>query len=51
VTPTKRAMATMTRVAGQEEGNDNGGKSDGNGDKGGGQATATRAMVTRVIGK
>jgi hypothetical protein len=33
-----------TRVACDEEGNDNGSKSDG--DEGGGQATATRAMAT-----
>ncbi len=39
-----RAMALATRVGCDEEGNGNGGKSDG--DKGGGQATATRAMVT-----
>jgi hypothetical protein len=49
------AMATATRVAGDEEGD--GGKSDGNDEKGGGQATATtmatkRAMAaaTRVAG-
>jgi hypothetical protein len=32
----KRVMATMMRVAGDKEGNGNGGKSNGNGDKGGG---------------
>jgi hypothetical protein len=37
-------MASATRVACNKEGNGNGGKS--NGDKGDGQATATRAMVT-----
>jgi hypothetical protein len=37
-------MASATRVASNEEGNDDSGKSNGN--KGGGQATATRAMVT-----
>jgi hypothetical protein len=35
---------TFTRVACDEEGEGNGGKSDG--DKGGGRATGTRAMVT-----
>jgi hypothetical protein len=38
------AMASATRVACDEEGDGNGGKS--NGDKGGGGATATRAMAT-----
>ncbi len=37
-------MASATRVACYEEGNGNGGKSDG--DEGGGRAMATRAMVT-----
>jgi hypothetical protein len=37
-------MALATRVACNEEGDGDGGKSDGN--KGGGQATAMRAMVT-----
>ncbi len=37
-------MALATRVACDKEGDVNGGKSDG--DKGGGQATAMRAMVT-----
>ena len=37
------AMASATRVACDKEGNGDGGKSDGN--KGGRQATATRAMV------
>ncbi len=37
-------MASATRVACDEEGNGDGGKSDG--DEGGGQAMATRAMVT-----
>ncbi len=37
-------MASATRVACKEEGNGDGGKSDG--DKGGGRATATRAMMT-----
>jgi hypothetical protein len=32
----KRVMATATRAMGDKEGNGNGGKSDGNGDKGGG---------------
>ncbi len=38
------AMALATRVACDEEGDGDGGKSDG--DEGGGQATATRAMAT-----
>ncbi len=37
----KRAMATATRVASKDE-------VDGNGNKGGGQVTATRAMVVAV---
>ncbi len=36
------------RVAGKEEGNGDSGKCNDNNIKGGGQATATRAMVTRV---
>ncbi len=39
-----RAMASATRVACDEESNGDGGKSDG--DKGGGRATAMRAMAT-----
>ncbi len=39
-----RAMALAMRVACNKEGDGNGGKSDG--DKGGGQATARRAMAT-----
>jgi hypothetical protein len=39
-----RAMASATRVACDKEGNGDDGKS--NGDKGGGRATVTRAMVT-----
>ncbi len=39
-----QAMASAMRVACDEEGNGDGGKSDG--DEGGGQATATRAMAT-----
>ncbi len=35
---TKRMMATATRVVGNEEGNGDGGKSNGDGDKGGGRA-------------
>ncbi len=51
-----RARVTVMMVVGNEEGNDNNSKRDGNGDKGGGQAmeTATkRVMVTatRVGGK
>ncbi len=37
-------MASATRVACNEEGNGDGGKSDG--DEGGGRATATRVMAT-----
>jgi hypothetical protein len=37
------AMASATRVVCDEEGDGNGSKSDG--DKGGGRATSTRAMV------
>ncbi len=37
-------MAPVTRVACDEEGDGNGGKSNGN--EGGGRATATRAMAT-----
>jgi hypothetical protein len=38
VTMTKRMMATVTMVAGDEEGNGDGGKSNGDGNEGGGQA-------------
>ncbi len=48
---TKRAMAMMMRVMGIKEGNGDSGKSNGNGIKGGGRATATRGMATRVAGK
>ncbi len=41
-----RAMATM--VAGDEEGDGEIGKSDGNGDKSGRRATAKRAKVTSM---
>ncbi len=49
-------MATVMRVAGDKEGNCDGGKSDGDGNKGGGRATATATkrvmvMATRVGGK
>ncbi len=49
-------MAMVMRVAGDEEGNGDGGKSDGDGNKGGGQAMATvtkrvMVMTTRVGGK
>jgi hypothetical protein len=51
-----RAMATVMRVVGNKEGNGDGGKSDGNSNKGGGQAmvAATKrvvVMATRVGGK
>jgi hypothetical protein len=39
-------MVTAMRVAGGKEGNCGGGKSNGSGDTGGKQATATRAMET-----
>jgi hypothetical protein len=39
-----QAMTLVTKVACDEEGDGDGGKSDG--DKGGGRVTATRAMVT-----
>ncbi len=48
---TKRTMATVMRMAGNKEGNGDGGESNGTSVKGEGQATATRAMVTRVAGK
>jgi hypothetical protein len=44
----KRALAMATRVAGNKESSGIGGKGIGDGDKGGSQATATRAVVTRV---
>jgi hypothetical protein len=52
-TETKRVMAMVMAmtVVGNKEGNGNGGKSDGNGGKGGWQVTATRAIATRVAGK
>jgi hypothetical protein len=43
-------MATATMVVGDKEGNDDGGKSIGDGNKGGWQATAMRAIATRVAG-
>ncbi len=45
----KRLMATATRVAGNETGNGDGGKSGGDGDKFGKQATASRAMVLATV--
>jgi hypothetical protein len=47
----KRAMATVMRVAVNEEGSGNSGKSNGNGLKGDGQATALRAMAMMVVGE
>ncbi len=44
---TKRAIMTATRVASNDDGAGNGGKSNGNGDKGAGQAT-TRAMAVAM---
>jgi hypothetical protein len=43
---TKRVMVTAMRVAGDKEGNGNKGKSNGNSNTSGRQATATRAMAT-----
>ncbi len=51
MTATKRVIVMAMRVAGNKEGNGNGGKSNDNGAKGGGEATAMRAMATRVVGK
>jgi hypothetical protein len=45
VTVTKRVMVMVTRVAGDKEGNGDGGKSNGISNKGGEQETATRVMV------
>jgi hypothetical protein len=45
----KRAMAMATKVVGNKTGNGDGGKSNGNGDKVGGQATASRAMATAMV--
>ncbi len=39
-------IVTVMRVAGNKEGNGDGGKSNGDSNKGGGQAMATRTMVT-----
>jgi hypothetical protein len=41
-----RAMALMTRVAGDKEGEGDGGNSNGDGDEGQGRAMATRVMAT-----
>jgi hypothetical protein len=51
-----RAIATAMRVASNKEGSGEGGKSDDNSDKGGGQATAmamkrVMVMATRVADK
>jgi hypothetical protein len=50
---TKGAMVIVMvmTVVGNKEGNGNGGKSNGNGNEGGWQATATRVIATRVVGK
>jgi hypothetical protein len=48
---TKRAMVMRMRVAGNKEDKGDSSKSYGNCIKGGGQATATRAMAMRVAGK
>ncbi len=46
-----RAMEMAMRVAGNKEGNCNGGKRDGNDNKGGGQATAmaTKRVIVMAI--
>ncbi len=43
----KRAITTVTRVASDDDGNGDGGKSDGNSDKGAGRAT-TREMAAAM---
>ena len=54
---TKRAITTGTRVASNDDGNGNGGKSNGNGDEGAGRSTrrvmvaATTVAAMRVAGK
>jgi hypothetical protein len=48
---TKRAMMMAMAVVGNKEGNGNGSKSIGNGNKVGWTATAMRAMATRVPGE
>jgi hypothetical protein len=48
---TKRAIAMAMRVAGDKEGDGDSGKSNGDGNKGGRQMTAMRAMATRVVGE
>ncbi len=45
---TKRVTSMAIRLAGNKEGNGDGGKSNGDGVEGGGQATAMRALATRV---
>ncbi len=46
---TKRVITTATRVASDDDGAGNGGKSDGDGNKGAGQATRrTMAVATTV---
>jgi hypothetical protein len=44
---TKRVITMVTRVASDDDGDGNGGKSDGDGNEGAGQAT-TRAMVAAI---
>ncbi len=43
----KRGITMVTRVANDDHGDDNGGKSNGDGDEGAGQAT-TREMVAAI---
>jgi hypothetical protein len=45
---TKREMVTSMRVTDNEEGNGDGGESNGTGDTGGKHVTATRVMTTAM---
>jgi hypothetical protein len=45
----KRVMATAMRVAGEETGNGVGSKSNGNGNKVGGQVTASGLMAKAMV--
>jgi hypothetical protein len=46
---TKRAIATATRVASNDNGNGDGGKSNGNSDEGGGQVTMRGMVVATTV--
>ncbi len=48
-TAMKRALTLVTRVAGNKTRNGNGGKSDGNGNKVGGQVTTSRAIASATV--